>query len=187
MYEYDFSALKVLVVEDSPQMQKLLEVLLEAMGVGSVLLADNGARGYAIFNETAPDIIITDGSMEPMDGYALTDLIRNDEDSANPYVPIIMLSGHLDDERISRARSSGVSEYLAKPVSADTLYKRLISVVRDQSVFVRAGSYFGPDRRRNLGQLYQGPDRRNRTSGIDKPAKGELVPLPKADTFLIRD
>ena len=161
MNETSLAPLRILIVEDSKQMRVLLRALLEAMSVTDILIAEDGETGHALYLESAPDIVITDGAMSPIDGYELTSRIRTDPNNPNPYVPIIMLSGHLERERVEKARASGVTEYLAKPVSWHTLYERLIAIVGNPSFFIRTPAYLGPDRRRETDELYQGPDRRH--------------------------
>ena len=86
--------------------------------------------------------------------------IRRSPDSPNPYVPIIMLTGYTELDRVKIARDNGVSSFLAKPVSAVSLYRRLVSLVEDQRLFVRSDSFFGPDRRFKVSETLEGPDRR---------------------------
>ncbi len=167
--------LRVLIVEDSDQMRTLLQALLEAMNITDILIAEDGEKGLALYMETAPDIVITDGAMAPIDGYELTNRIRTAPDNPNPYVPIIMLSGHLERERVEKARASGVTEYLAKPVSWQTLYERMIAIVSNPSFFVRTPTYLGPDRRRETHELYQGPGRQSGKSEPTQSAK--ILPL----------
>ena len=181
MEQTTLSPLRILIVDDSEQMRDLLTVLLEAMGITDVLTAKDGEEGHALFLQSAPDVIITDGAMSPIDGYELTDRIRSDPKNPNPYVPIIMLSGHLEDENVRRARTSGVSEYLAKPVSSDTLYERLIKIVGNPYYFIQTPTYLGPDRRRATEELYSGDDRR--TENIVDKAANNVVPLEKANKF----
>ena len=79
-------------------------------------------------------------------------MVRSGEDSPNPYVPIIMLTGHTELHRVCEARDAGVNEFLAKPISAKALYSRVASIIEFPRPFIRTKSYFGPcRRRRNLG------------------------------------
>ena len=164
---YDFNVLNILVVEDSEHMRTLLTALLGTMGVGCVTSAKNGSEGLLAYHEIMPDIVITDGTMAPIDGYELTRRIRMDTTNPNPFVPIIMLSGHVEQTRVALARDTGVTEYLAKPVSANTLYERLVSVIENPRTFVRLATYFGPDRRRQNKTFFIG----NQQRATDTPAK----------------
>lgn len=175
MTETSLSALRILIVEDSEQMRTLLHALLEAMSITDILIAEEGESGLALYMETAPDIVITDGAMAPMDGYELTNRIRTAPDNPNPYVPIIMLSGHQEKQHIEKARASGVTQYLAKPVSWQTLYERLVTIVSNPSFFIRTPTYLGPDRRRETEDLYQAPKHENHEPAPKSTA--EILPL----------
>lgn len=147
-----FRRLRVLVVEDSPEMQRLLTALLESMGVGDILIAHDGARGLAAFAAERPDIIITDGAMTPMDGLEMTRRIRASGagDDANPDVPILMISGHAGRENVTHARDQGVTDYLLKPLSAEMLYEAIVAAVSRPIHFVETPDYRGPSPRRRL-------------------------------------
>ena len=147
-----FRRLKVLVVEDSAEMQRLLTALLASMGVGHVVVALDGARGLAAFAAECPDIIITDGAMTPMDGFEMTRRIRaNDAGrAANPDVPILLSSGHAGRENVAHARDQGVTDYLVKPLSAEMLYDSIVAAVSRPIHFVETPGYRGPSPRRTL-------------------------------------
>jgi len=98
--------------------------------------------------------------MPIFDGLELTQMIRQPGTNANPFVPIIMLTGHSEKKRIVGARDAGVTEFLAKPISAKALYERVLNVVANPRPFIKTKTYFGPDRRRNSAQNYVGPERR---------------------------
>ena len=67
--------------------------------------------------------------MEPMDGMTLVKTIRYSSEPMIRHVPIIMLTGHADAKRVQQARDSGIHEFLAKPVSAESLLARLLNVM----------------------------------------------------------
>lgn len=147
-----FRRLKVLIVEDSGEMRRLLTALLETMGVTDIVETRDGESGLVAFAEHKPDIIITDGAMVPMDGYEMTRAIRGagDADGANPDVPILMISGHIGRDRISEARDQGVTDYLEKPLSADVLYEAIVAAVSKPIHFVEKPGYRGPSPTRSL-------------------------------------
>jgi DNA-binding NtrC family response regulator len=83
--------------------------------------------------------------------------------NANPYVPIIMLTGHSEKKRVIPARDAGVTEFLAKPISAKALYQRILNIVANPRPFIKSKSYFGPDPpSQRVGELYwpRAPQRR---------------------------
>ena len=161
MSGYDFESLKVLVVDDSRPMRSLINSFLMGFGVRDVTEASTADEAYVRMKEVDADIVITDWRMPPTDGLDLVKNIRSDVDSPNPYVPIIMLTGFTELHRVKQARDAGVTAFLAKPISAAALYKRLCTVIDDQRPFVRVGDFFGPDRRaRARAQPFTGYERR---------------------------
>ena len=84
---------------------------------------------------------------------------RTGGDSPNPFVPIVMLTGHTELVKVIEARDSGVHEFLAKPISARSLYARIRIIIEKPREFIKTKSYFGPDRRRNDAE-YKGSVRR---------------------------
>jgi DNA-binding response OmpR family regulator len=87
-------------------------------------------------------------------------MVRQPGANSNPYVSIIMLTGHSEKQRVMAARDAGVTEFLAKPISAKGLYERIVNVVANPRPFIKTKAYFGPDRRRNVNANYAGPERR---------------------------
>ena len=105
------------------------------------------------------DIVIVDWEMSPVNGIELTRNIRKMKDSYISFLPVIMLTAHSEKSRIIEARDSGVNEYVVKPLSALSLFKKIQSVIEDPRPFIQNKSYFGPDRRRK-DDAYRGEERR---------------------------
>ena len=160
MIRIDFNRLRFLVIDDNAHMRRILRTLLHSFGTRDVYEAEDGASGLEAFMHFIPDIVITDWAMPIFDGLELTQMIRQPGANANPYVPIIMLSGHSEKKRVVSARDAGVTEFLAKPISAKALYQRILNIVVSQRSFIKTRTYFGPDRRRNTNLTYVGPERR---------------------------
>jgi CheY-like chemotaxis protein len=156
---YALENLTVLVVEDNNFTRVLLRQVLRALGVTKILEANDGAEGLRELRERKPDVVITDWMMAPIDGLEFVRFVRTGDDSPNPYIPIIMLTGHTELSRVIEARDAGVNEFLAKPISPKSIHTRLQSLVDNPRPFVRAGAYFGPDRRRRQGE-FPGSNRR---------------------------
>jgi CheY-like chemotaxis protein len=137
-----------LVVDDSEIMRALMTSILRRLGVGAIVTAEEGGEGLRIVRAQEIDIAFVDWMMTPVDGIAFTRAVRTAPDSPNPYLPIVMVTGHTEASRIRQARDAGITEFLAKPVSARGVYQRIYSVVETPRPFARTESYFGPDRRR---------------------------------------
>jgi CheY-like chemotaxis protein len=160
MIRIDFNKLRFLVIDDNAHMRRILRTLLHGFGARDVYEAEDGAAGLEAFTHYQPDIVLTDWAMPIFDGLELTQMIRQPGANANPYVPIIMLTGHSEKKRVVSARDAGVTEFMAKPISAKSLYQRILNVVANPRPFVKTKTYFGPDRRRNVNPNYVGPERR---------------------------
>ena len=160
MSGYRFDRFKVLVVDDNIHMRKLVTTILQAFGVIQIYEAENGDRAWAILREANPDVVVMDWMMEGMSGIELTRMIRTNPQSPNPFVPVIMLTGHTSVEHVNKARDSGINEFIAKPVSVKTMMQRLMAVIEHPRSYVRTNVYFGPCRRRRGDGGYRGPERR---------------------------
>ncbi len=158
---YNLRQVHVLVVDDNQHICMAARQILEAFGITRVDFASDGLTAYGMFQRNPPDIVITDMDMIGGDGLELVRLIRQAGDSPKPTVPIIMMSGHTEREKVLAARDIGVTEFLCKPFSVGMVYDRLIATIARPRSFVRMSSYFGPDRRRSLRD-FQGGERRIR-------------------------
>jgi two-component system, chemotaxis family, chemotaxis protein CheY len=166
-----YDKLRFLIVDDNAFMRRILRTILYSFGTREVFDAEDGVTGFEEFKETSPDIVLVDWEMPNLDGIGLTKLLRDPIESANPFVPVIMISSHSERTRIAIARDAGVTEFLAKPISPQGLYDRIHAVVAHPRKFVRTDDFFGPDRRRGAKNIWRGQDRR----------KGEAP-----ETFVIR-
>ena len=160
MIRIDFNRLRFLVIDDNAHMRRILRTLLHSFGTREVYEAEDGASGLEAFMHHIPDIVIIDWVMPIFDGLELTQMIRQPGANANPYVAIIMLTGHSEKKRVIAARDAGVTEFLAKPISAKALYQRVLNIVVNPRPFIKTRGYFGPDRRRNVNINFAGVERR---------------------------
>ncbi len=154
------SALQVLLVDDNQHMRTIASAVLKSAGVGTVREAADGGAALELLREYAVDLAIVDFNMFPLDGVEFTRLVRNSPDSPNPYLPIIMMTGHSARSRVFEARDAGVTEFLVKPITAKAVLDRIQAVIFQPRPFVRTDGYFGPDRRRLQKGDYKGPRRR---------------------------
>ncbi len=160
MRDPNFHQLHALIIEDNGHMLTLLHTLVRSIGVKQVSEAPDGTSGLVTLRESNPDFVITDLNMQPMDGITFTRQVRSASDSPNPYLPIIMVTGHTEYARVIEARDAGVNEFVAKPITVANLRAKITQIVERPRPFVRSKNYFGPDRRRRKDPSYVGPFRR---------------------------
>jgi len=156
----DFQALRVLVADDNAHMRRIIRAILHGLGVREVYEAADGAEAVEQFIAHAPDVVVADWVMPILDGIEMTRMMRDQKSSVNPFVPIIMVSGHSERAKVMAARDAGVTEFMCKPISAKALHDRFLSVVLQPRQFVRTKTFFGPDRRRFIHPNYNGSERR---------------------------
>jgi CheY-like chemotaxis protein len=164
-----FENLRVLLADDNAHMRAIVSAVLKSIGIKHVREARNGAEALSVLREWPVDVAIVDFRMQPIDGVEFTRLVRNAKDSANTFLPIVMLTGYADRARVMEARDAGVTELIVKPLTAQAVIARLNAVIYHQRPFVKTETYFGPDRRRNVNPDYRGPERR----GAKPPPAGE--------------
>ena len=159
MPRYDFSRLSVLVVEDSKFMQTIFTNVLKALGVERITVTADGESAITLLTPvkgatkeftglTGFDVVISDYFMPKLDGGMLLLWIRRANLSPDRFLPFIMVSAAADRDVLFKARDSGVSEFLAKPFSADSVAQRMVTAIEHPRQFIYCSTYFGPDRRR---------------------------------------
>ncbi|MDX1963819.1 MAG: response regulator [Pirellulales bacterium] len=112
---------KVLVVDDSGTMRKIIIRSLQAVGFNDVVEAADGVEGLAAFQAGMFELVITDWNMPNKSGIELTRDIR----ATGSKVPIYMITTEGEKSRVIEAIQAGVSDYLIKPFTADTLREKL--------------------------------------------------------------
>lgn len=157
---YNLENLRVLVVDDNSHVRTLVRTIMQALGVRDVDVANDGMAGFEAFIRLEYDIVVTDLEMRPLTGIDFIDLLRTSPKSPNPFIPVIMVTAFTDRERVEKARDHGVTEFLAKPFTVESLLSRVMAIIERPRPFVRTSEYFGPDRRRHTDEFYSGPERR---------------------------
>lgn len=112
---------KVLVVDDSGTMRKIITRALNAVGYNDVVEAGDGVEGLAAFQAGMIDLVMTDWNMPNKNGLELTRDIR----AINADVPIFMVTTEAEKGRVLEAIQAGVTDYLVKPFSAESLREKL--------------------------------------------------------------
>jgi two-component system chemotaxis response regulator CheY len=157
-----FSRLRIVVVDDNDFMRRLYRQLLQAIGFrpANIKEAIDGRTAIEHLTEYNCDLAICDLNMKPMNGKKFTHYIRTDLKSPDPYLPIIICTGHTEMVHIANARDAGANEILSKPVTAAALYARLQAVIESPRPFIITQDFVGPDRRRRAVP-FDGPERRS--------------------------
>ncbi len=116
-----FGALKILLVEDDPDVARELQTFL-GYRFGKAFLAQDGTEALELYHHTAPDIVITDIQLPGMDGLTLVEEIRR----VNRRVPIFVITAHVYEEYLLRAVKLGLEDFIPKPI----IYSQLLSALK---------------------------------------------------------
>ena len=103
----------LLIVDDEPQVRKLLETLLQHEGY-QTLSASSGEEALQLVARQPPDLILLDIMMPGMDGYEVASQLKGDETTAG--IPIIMLSALSEPSARVSGLETGAEEFISKPV-----------------------------------------------------------------------
>jgi CheY-like chemotaxis protein len=117
---------RVLVIDDDPDLGRVVRRVLELEGY-DVVLSDDGLRGLAAAQRQRPDVIVLDLMMPVMDGYQVLEQLQNDPRTRD--IPVVVLSAVALDETRERVEAAGASAFLTKPFEPDQLSRALSSVI----------------------------------------------------------
>lgn len=123
---------RILVVDDEPQLTRVLRTGLKSRGY-DVRTAADGLSGFETFTDWHPDLVITDLAMPAMDGLELCRRVRE----ISP-VPIIVLSAKGEEKTKVEALDSGADDYITKPFGIDELIARVRASLRRAATVVSA-------------------------------------------------
>jgi two-component system, chemotaxis family, chemotaxis protein CheY len=117
--------LKVLIVDDSSVMRKIVERALRQAGLvlSEVLEASNGAEALAELQKGPTDMIFSDINMPVMDGLEFLRNLPNVENAKG--VPVVMITTEGSEARVVEALSAGAKGYLRKPFTPEQVKERV--------------------------------------------------------------
>jgi two-component system chemotaxis response regulator CheY len=112
---YILENINVMVIDDNRYTMTLITEILAAIGIKNVLGVADAATALKELKSSPVDVIVVDWNMQPLNGLDFVRLVRNAMDTPNPYVPIIMLSGHTEYRRVTEARDARMNDILPNP------------------------------------------------------------------------
>jgi two-component system chemotaxis response regulator CheY len=122
--------MKVLVVDDFLTMRRILKNILKQVGFKTMEEAEDGAQALDMIKNADPtfDLIIADWNMPKMTGIELLKAIRADPELK--HLPVIMVTAEAQKSRVLEAVQAGVSNYIVKPFTAETVKAKLEQVFK---------------------------------------------------------
>jgi two-component system, chemotaxis family, chemotaxis protein CheY len=112
---------KVLVVDDSGTMRKIVIRGLNSAGFAETVEAADGVEALSVFQQAQIGLVLTDWNMPNKSGIELTREIR----ATGSKVPILMITTEAEKSRVIEAIQAGITDYLTKPFTQDALQAKL--------------------------------------------------------------
>ena len=119
-------SIKILIVDDYKTMLRIIRNVLRQIGLVNVDEANDGAEALAMLKQGEYGLVISDWNMQPMTGLELLQQVRADGRLSK--LPFIMVTAESKVENIVAAKQAGVSNYVVKPFSAETLRAKIDTV-----------------------------------------------------------
>jgi two-component system OmpR family response regulator len=103
---------RVLVIEDSASVRRLIEVCLRVLGV-EVSSASDGMEGLEAIRQDRPDAVVLDIGLPGLDGWEVLRQLRDDSDTAS--IKVLVLTAHAQPEMADKAARGGADSFMTKP------------------------------------------------------------------------
>lgn len=129
LQDYALGDMRVLIVDDSITSRHHIKRMLNRMGIGNVVEAENGKQGAEMIEKEFFDLVVTDYNMPEMDGKEFTEHIRQNSRQAG--IPILMITSESDTQRLASVQQSGISALCDKPFVPETIKRVLKTAVLD--------------------------------------------------------
>lgn len=117
---------KVLVVDDSPTMRRIVANTLKRIGYSELEEAENGAEALELLDDNTFELIVTDWNMPGMSGLEFIKSVRSDGKND---LPILMVTTRSEAEDVKEALQAGASSYIVKPFTPEVLKEKIDSIV----------------------------------------------------------
>lgn len=120
---------RILIVEDNANLQKLYSAILRTEGY-TTLTASNGAEALTVLQKEHVDLMILDVMMPVMDGYELTDVLRQ----GGSEIPILMITAKTEQADKREGFLVGIDDYMTKPIDEEEMLLRIKALLRRSKI-----------------------------------------------------
>jgi len=128
---FDISGARVLLAEDHPTNQKVVQLVLDSVGIDPVIV-ENGKLALEALQAERFDVVLMDMQMPELDGLSATIQLRAwEREQGLPRTPVIMLTANALDEHVKASLDAGADQHLSKPIRADALIEAIIHAMAE--------------------------------------------------------
>jgi len=118
--------MKVLIVDDFSTMRKIVRNIIKQIGFKNIIEADDGKSAVKELKKGKVDLILCDWNMPEMSGIDLLKTVRSDDELKD--IPFVMITAEAQKDNILEAVKEGVSNYIVKPFTAETISEKLTKI-----------------------------------------------------------
>ncbi len=118
---------RILVVDDDENMRRIIRDVLKQIGFTNIVEADDGTTALGVLEKQNIDLILADWNMPKMSGLELLKAVRGDASLKD--TPFLMVTAEAQREKVLEAVQVGVTNYIVKPFTADTLKEKLPKIL----------------------------------------------------------
>ncbi len=123
------SKMRILVVDDFATMRRIIKNILKQLGYENIAEAEDGKVALRALENQDIDFIVSDWNMPNMSGLELLKAVRASEKFKD--IPFLMVTAEAMKENIIEAVKSGVSNYIVKPFTAETMREKIEKIFKD--------------------------------------------------------
>lgn len=142
-----FEQADLIVIDPSQAIRQTLSDILRMQGFRKITLGKSLADLQTQMTMHTPDLVITDDHLPDGDLCELIQELRHHTVGQNPFISIIATTWEPAPEAVRRIVQTGVDDLIVKPLSPNTLLKRITDQIQHRKPFVVTSAYIGPDRR----------------------------------------
>ncbi len=117
---------RILVIEDSAVIRRLIEVCLRAADL-QIMMREDGPSGLEAVRTESPDLLILDIGLPGMDGWQVLNHLRNDP--ATKSLPVVVLTAHAEEESRRRADEGGADAFVTKPFQPNDFRQTVLDLL----------------------------------------------------------
>jgi len=152
---------QVMIVGGKAHAQLTLRTALGVAGIKHVEVLSESRAAIELLRVERFDAVYIDERAQPFDGMPLYRAVRRVSGMVDPMVPVFMICTSPRRRFVESLRDQGVTDVIARPTAAGTLLRKLRLALELPRAFIKAGDFFGPDRRAGpRPELFGGVDRR---------------------------
>ena len=143
-----FNTLPILVVDGKAGNARLLRGILLTLGISDVALAEDTDSALEIMASNSFQAVFCDEAVGPLDAAGFVLAVRRNAGVRNPRTPIVLVSDGPQRAQVEQARDAGINGLIVRPLSMNSVKRKLLALFQTPKPFVETEAFFGPDRRR---------------------------------------